>query len=439
MMKFFTISVLVILFSCSNQNAILLEPKGQVSQVEESAERVVTTLKETDFFKEPTSFVVSKNFKSDYPVDNSFSTNDSDVLQKAIDDISSQGGGKLYIPKGNYSFSEVSLKSNVHLRIDSKAVFRPAEIPDKRNKNYTMFKVVNEKSKTPVQNVSICGVNGKFTVDLRYTKTEFLNVRIIQSFNVTNFKYTNLIVRDKFSKFSVLTFNGIKIGNRVYGPNKGLIKNIELYGSDYGYGVVQLQLAKKLLFKNLYGEGGATLRIETHNKVLRELGTYDLVDEIYGRNIRSENGNCALMLSPHFIDQGKVDVRNIKSIGSGFAVRINKGFANPEEAALGLKAGSFSDESVVKNVSATYSKTKAQIKPKHYKYMPCNLRQFIQKDPITLFPHGDSYNGPSIAAVLYNPNYKVNITDKDVSIEGFQKGLEIVTDDDMKTDNECGL
>ncbi|NIJ44838.1 hypothetical protein FHR24_001277 [Wenyingzhuangia heitensis] len=433
-----TLISMLVFFNCStNLDREIVDNEENIKEEEVEEEGLV--INEDDFYIAPTSFVVSKNLKTDYSVDNDFDTNDSENLQNAIDFISDNGGGKLTIPAGNYSFAEVFLKSNVHLEIDANAIIRPAEIESKRNRNYAIFKVTNDASSTLVENVSICGVNGNFVVDLRETATDFLNIRIIQSYNVSNFKYSNITVQDNFSKFSTLEFNGVKIGDRVYGPRKGVIKNIDLYNSDYGYGVVQLQLAKELLFKNLYGQGGATLRIETHNKVLRELGTYDLVDEIYGRDIRSENGNSAVMLSPHFIDQGKVDIRGITSIGSGFAVRINKGFASPEEAEEGLGAGSFSSSSIIRDVSASFSIDKAQIKPKHYNYMPCSLREHISSEPISDFPHGDSYNGPSIAAVLYTPNYTIDIREKDISTVGFSDGLEIVTDEDLKNDNECSL
>jgi hypothetical protein len=429
--------LMITLLSCSNSTKEENIVDNETENNEKEDDGFIVN--EEDFYKEPTTYVVTKNFRTDYNVDNDFETDDSNKLQTAIDEVSNLGGGKIIIPEGNYSFAEVFLKSNVHIEIDAKVIIRPAEIESKRSKNYAMFKVTNITSVDPVVNVSVCGVNGKFLVDLREAHTDFLNIRIIQSYNVSNFKYSNIKVEDNFSKFSTLEFNGVKIGDRVYGPRKGVIKNIDLYNSDYGYGVVQLQLAKELFFKDLYGQGGATLRIETHNKVLRELGTYDIVDEIYGRGIRSENGNSALMLSPHFIDQGKVDIRDITSVGSGFAVRINKGFASPDEKEVGLGAGSFSTSSIVKNISASFSIDKAQIKPKHYNYMPCSLRTHISAEPINGFPHGDSYNGPSIAAVLYTSNYTVNMNEEDISTDGFLEDLKIVANEDVMTNTECNL
>lgn len=427
--------------SCSSsmsKNIIEEEAKEKVEieeEVEQDKEGIVA-LDEKIFYTEPKTFATVKNLKEDYNIDNDFDTDDSSILQNAIDEIESLGGGKLIIPAGNYSFAEVSLKSNIHLEIDSGVVIRPADRPN--NRNYVIFKVTNDTSEEPLRNVSICGVNGKFKVDLRHANN--LNVRIIMSFNVSNFKYSNMIVEDKYSKFSSVTFNGVKIGDKVLGPRNGVVKDIDLYNSDYGYGVVQFQLGKHIYFKNLYGKGGATLRIETHNKVLREIGAYDVVDEIYGTNIISEEGNAALMLSPHFINNGTVNVNGVTAIGSGFAVRIGAGFVNKEEAALGLTAGTFNKETVIKNVKATYSDSKAQIKPKHYKYMPCELRSLISNTPINPFPHGDSYNGPSIGAVVYDANYTVHIKEEDITIgEGFKEGVSLLLKEDAKTDTECGL
>ncbi|XMO85914.1 hypothetical protein AAFN75_14075 [Algibacter sp. AS12] len=392
--------------------------------------------KESNFYTEPISFKVTKNLKTDFKVDALFETDDSKELQKAIDCISEKGGGKLIIPKGNYSFTDIVLKSNVHIEIDSDAVIRPFKRSN--NKNYFIF-LLSSDTKEPIENASVVGVNGQFTIDLSHT--EHKKVRCFSIRNVHNFKLSNFKIIDNYTLFASLEFLPLEIknGDKLYSSKNALIKNIDGLGiADYGYGLVQVRTGKNMLFKNLSGIGGTTLRLEGHLKILRAFGGKDNMEHIIGRGIRCEKGNSALMLSPHYIHNGLVDIRDISGIGCGFAVRIETGFANKDEKVLGLKPGYFSPESVVSNVKATFASSEAQIKPKHYKFMPCNLRELISEKPITPFPHGDSYNGPSIAAVVYNSNYKINFSKKEVVLaEGFQDNQVVVTNEDAIKDSDC--
>lgn len=389
------------------------------------------TVDESDFFTAPTTHAVVKNLVTDYGADMVFNTDDSAILQTAIDDVNLLGGGRLLIPEGNYAIAEINLRSNVHLEIDAKAVIRPSERENQNN--YSLFIVTNNTNSEPIENVSISGINGSFTVDLR--NTVFKNLRIIQSFNAKNFKYSNMLVEDDYSKFSAIEFNGVKIGSLVYGPTYGVVKNIRVNNADYGYGVVQLQLGSNIYFNNLEGIGGITLRIETHNHVLQEIGSYTPPNTIFGRNIRSEKGNCALMLSPHFINNGIVDVRDITAIGSGFAVRVENGFTTTNEAALGLTAGSFDSKSILRNITATYVSNNAQLKPKHYRYMPCSLRPLIETTPIP--PNNVSYFGPSIAGLVNAKNYQIDVSENNVIGIGFIDGWNFVDDSDAIAIGNC--
>lgn len=406
--------------------ALFLIPFGGFCQIDN----------EDNFYIAPTSFKVVKNLKKDFKVDNSFETDDSVKLQKAIDCISEKGGGKLIIPKGNYSFTDIVLKSNVHLEIDSEAVIRPFKRSN--NKNYFIF-LLSSDTKKPIENVSISGVNGQFTIDV--SQIENKRVRCFSIRNIHNFKISNLKIIDNYTLFASLEFLPLEIKkeNKLYSSKNGLIKNIDGLGiADYGYGLVQVRTGKNILFQNLSGIGGTTLRLEGHLKVLRAIGGKDNMEHIIGRNIRCEKGNAALMLSPHYIYNGLVGVRDITAVGCGFAVRIETGFANKDEKKLGLKPGHFSPESVVSNVKATFANTEAQIKPKHYKFLPCNLRSKIAKTPITPFPHGDSYNGPSIGAVVYTTNYKINFSKKEiVSAVGFDEKQVLLTMKDVIKDADC--
>ena len=62
---------------------------------------------------------VTKNLQADFGlVDDNAGSNQSDRLQKAIDTVSTGGGGRLLIPRGTYRFAGITMKSNVHLLIE---------------------------------------------------------------------------------------------------------------------------------------------------------------------------------------------------------------------------------------------------------------------------------------------------------------------------------
>jgi polygalacturonase len=49
-------------------------------------------------------------------------TNNVEAIQKAIDDASNAGGGKVIVPRGRYVSGVIHLKSNVELNIHEEAV-----------------------------------------------------------------------------------------------------------------------------------------------------------------------------------------------------------------------------------------------------------------------------------------------------------------------------
>jgi len=55
---------------------------------------------EGDFYTARTGGM-TKNLRTDYSVDNNFNTDDSQKLQRAINDVSNAGGGRIIIPGGS--------------------------------------------------------------------------------------------------------------------------------------------------------------------------------------------------------------------------------------------------------------------------------------------------------------------------------------------------
>lgn len=105
-----------------------------------------------------------KNLKTDYHlVDDNAEVDQSDKLQKAIDEMSEKGGGRLIIPKGTYQFFGVAMKSNVHILLEQGTVIRPSLI--KAGKVCVLTFVSDEGPERFVENVSIRGLNGRYTID----------------------------------------------------------------------------------------------------------------------------------------------------------------------------------------------------------------------------------------------------------------------------------
>ena len=179
--------------------------------------------------------------------------------------------------------------------------------------------------------------------------------------------------------------------------------------------------------------GGATLRLETGMVLINDLqvgGIHDIV----GRNLSCTNGNAAVMLSPHAMHNGIMDIDGVTAVSCGFAVRVDAGYVSPKYSNPNLTPGTFQMVKI-RNVNATFGGSLAQLKPKHYIYMPCELRSSISSEPIT--PGGESYNGPSIAGVYYDPNYPVDFQESHVNAVGFISGYEWVTEADIMKDWQC--
>lgn len=334
----------------------------------------------TSFYRAPTSFKVIKNLVSDFGVDNSFATNDSDKLQKAINTISRKGGGKLFVPKGNYTFSDIEVKSNVHIVFDSEVVIRPSKRGN--NKNFEIFSF--GKNADVVENVSFTSnnPNKKYTIDL--TQTDNYNTAVFVLRNIDNFLFSDVIIKDIQTKFSSFTLGITSFNNNYFYPRNGVIKNATTTNAGYGYGLVQSQAAKNVLYEDLGGQGGITLRLETGAKEMNNVqigGNHD----VFGKKIECFDGNAAVMISPHAMQNGIVTIDGVTAVNCGFGVRIGGAFiAKKYKQDIGLKLGTYDPRSSVKNVTATFGKS-AQVKPKHMMYIPLcyQTEKYTATTPIT--------------------------------------------------------
>lgn len=379
------------------------------------------SLDESDFYKETPNSGIVKNLVTDYKVNATDTEDDSPKLQKAINALSKKEGGKIVIPAGVYYLLGIQLKSNVHLEIAEGATLFPAV---SEGKNVEMFTAGKEVA--TIRNFSVRGLGKGFTVDLR--QTDNARVRVFQLLNVENFLLDNFTVQDKQTRFSSITFNTTRYNGEFHGVKNGIVKNVKVFDTHYGYGLSQIKSGIHVLFKNLYGQGGVTLRLETGSDGKSDNELDGLMGDMYARNISCEDGNASVMISPHSRKIGKADVRGVYAKNCGFAVRIGKGYiAGKHKNMEGLNPGTF-EPSVVTDVTAVYG-TSAQLKPKHFRYMPCALRDQAKKIPNTT-NEKDLYLGPSINAVINTAEgegvgyYKVQVSN--VKMEGFGEGLKAV-------------
>lgn len=322
------------------------------------------------------------------------------ALQAMINSLANSGGGVLTINAGTYTLEQVHMKTGVHIRVHPDVVFK--SVP--RN---ALFRAGFDNDYANVSNWSFTSTNGeKFTFDFSELNPGE-NIRAFQLGNATNFKLADFLILDNFTKF-----NGISSGAVGSSPAKfasfGIIENMDIKNAHYGYGLTQNQVIQNVLFRDLSGEGGVTLRLESGFEGLANLYLTDktpIINNVYGRNISCTKGAHAVMLSPHTITQGMVDIRDINGTSCEAVVSINFGFLSKNKGQSddngnpinGHSSGTFSEESVIANVSATYG-TDAQVRAARLRHIPCALRGYIN---MTKNLDDESYTAPALAPIYY--------------------------------------
>lgn len=305
------------------------------------------------------------------------STEDSELLNQQIANLSNNGGGVIRITKGTYCLKEVLLRSNIHIKIDSDVTIQPDLTGYVAGKNLNMFLVGEDFY---VENVAITNSDEDNTDVSTWFKGfipagDNIGVRFIEFGNVKNFKFSGLRLTDNYSKFSNIVLNFPSSENADELSRDGIIKDIVMTGMHVGYGVVQMQTGKNILYNNIDGQGGITLRIETDvsSRIVKE--NKPTVDGVVGRNIVSRFGDAALNMSPRRIDQGRVDIDGITAINSTHAVQIAAGYMNDKvTTATIINNGTFSTKSYIGDITVTGGKG-AQIKGKDFKYFNCDDRE----------------------------------------------------------------
>jgi len=327
------------------------------------------------------------------------------ALQNMINSLSNSGGGVLTINAGTYTLEQVHMKTGVHIRVHPGVIFK--SVP--RN---ALFRAGFDNSFANVNNWSFQSTNGqRFTFDFSNLQpTE--DIRAFQLGNANNFRIADFVILDNYTKFNGISSGAV--GNETTQgsakfPSFGIIENLDIEKAHYGYGLIQSQVAQNILYRNLSGEGGVTLRFESGFSGLADRYLTDkspIINNNYGRNISCRNGAHAVMLSPHTITQGIVDVRDVSGVSCEAVVSINFGFLSASKGQvdssgnplLGHSSGTFSEETVIANVSATYG-VNAQVRAARLRFVPCALRGYMVLDQKN--PDDESYKSPSLAPVYY--------------------------------------
>ena len=359
---------------------------------------------------------------------------DSLIFTNAINAVNAAGGGKLIVDAGTYRILEVDLKSNVHIEVNSGVTLLPFNPSTSSNNG-----LFNADANVGIDNFSVIGVGGNFEVDIS-AHAPTMRLRVINFKYCSNFKVANFNITDNYTEFSSLAFGsnytstGTGDARRITSirgvPDGGIIENITMINGHYGYGLVQTQAGKNLLFRNLNCTGGVTLRLETGFKLLQFTELFDFedlkLDDIWARTIECTNGQSTLQLSPHTLDQGYFNVEGIMATSCEAGVVWSAGFTTNDQEAAGLTPGSFNTTSKIRNVTATFGQD-AQLHPsKRLRWIPCQLR--VERFggvgiSVGLNVDGESRTGPSIGSVMRQEDkpghYALDFPDTEVAAIGF--------------------
>lgn len=374
----------------------------------------------------------SRNLREHYGlVDDRGTRNQSEVLQKAIDEMSDNGGGRLLLPKGTYNLSHIYMKSNVHLLIEKDTIIKP-DWP--ANTGISVFVLGTPRGASGhIENVSIRGEGGMFIVDYSDRGMQINEgVRAVTLREVKNFLLSDFLIKDSYTTHCALSFGINKSGPgkmEVFRPTQGLVKNIECWDCSPGYGLLQMHAGEKIHFENLRViRGGVTFRLETGAG-----GIHGGVHDITAKNIYCEDGSSAACLGPHTAQNGVVKIDGVRTKGCAWAVTMGPGFV--EKHRLGdprSKPGIFADGTIVENVHAVFG-TNAAVSLKGIGGLPKEYLKMLKFDPND--KPRKRVRGPSIGAVKDSTGDAWNPIIKNVTSEGFtyNKGIIRV---DKKADRE---
>ena len=364
-------------------------------------------------------------------------TSDTVALETLITTLSNNGGGKIRIKSGDYRFRDVLLKSNVHITIESNTTIK-LENQDQGKNAINGFRQFFSLSGTevgkPLENVKIIGL-GTPNTRPKLVVEKFAEVwgeafnRAISFGYVKNALVENLTIVDNYTLGAAIAFNPVDLNND--GETADLaenvtIANVSLSKASIGYGLIQTNVGRNILLKNLSCEGGMTCRIEAHTGRQYDLGVYNIVV----KNVASINGKAAVLLQPHSVLNGRILVDKAKSEGSSWTLFLKEGFVGADSKRR--EKGSFASNSEFKNISLASNDNTATLSYKNYSFIPLNLKPLYFGPNFVLIPEDSNHTlnngvpgnespivGPSVAVVYIDASYPMILPiEKDLVLTG---------------------
>ena len=257
-------------------------------------------------------------------------TNDQAAFMRAITAAAHAGGGVVYVPKGTYALRSVYLQSHVDVQVEGGTVFKVASGAVNNESVFYLAKqgVYTQQAAAAsfIEDVSVEGVNGNFTVDLRSaptTRNHAFTAINVKGFTIANMNAmqnnTNRSGRAPTSYSAVLTFqsdSASRLTGTLYHPVNGSISNIHATSAPYGFGATQITSGSGLKFTNVTSDGGVALRFETDARYPSR------VSAVTGSSIGCTNGRAALVLSPHSQKNGDVHISGVTAKSCEVGVRV---------------------------------------------------------------------------------------------------------------------
>ncbi len=359
---------------------------------------------------------------------------DSNTLNQEIENKFNSGGGVIRVTGGTYYLLNIKLRSNVQLKFDADVVIYPDLSGNTSNKNLVIFDIGDTffVENSAITNTDQNNVDSSTWFKIIIPTGDYKGIRVADYSYVHNFQFSGIKIEDSYSKISNIVLNLSSSNDKNETSQNGIIKDIIAINGHVGYGIVQIQAGKTILFKNLDGTGGTTLRLETGASVIN-IDNQSTIDDIVGRNIKIRNGGTGITFSPHRVDQGRVDIDGVIAINSAYAVKIAAGFLD-NTGSVNNK-GTFNELSYVGNIICTGG-DKAQLKFKDFKFFDCSTQEILKSAEFN--PDQESKSGISIGAIRDNATvasgcdgngcYEINIENITITNSDFAFGGEYVHD-----------
>lgn len=440
----------IFFFSCSTDSQTdIKDVEKEQEELEESSNTIINPGDVSDiavysplpYFEDEAGYNGNElnNLPSDRDVTFEHVDGKSDTveLENLIDNLSNNGGGKIRIKSGDYSFRDVLLKSNIHITIESNTTIKlENQSLGQNGKNgfRYFFSLSGKELGKPLENVKIVGLGNpntrpKLILEKFEESWGKVHNRAISLGYVKHALIENLTIADNYTSGAAIAFNPVDLnsdGETADIAENVTVANVSLTKGSIGYGLVQTNVGRNILLKNLTSEGGMTCRIEAHTGRKYDLGVYNIVI----KNVSSKNGKAAVLLQPHSVLNGRILVDIAKSEGSSWTLFLKEGFVGPDSKRR--EKGAFTSDSKFENISLVSTDDTATLSYKNYTFVPSNLKPLYNAPNFVLNLEDDNHNldngvpsressitGPSVAVVYIDASYPLILpVEKDLILSG---------------------